>query len=238
MNVCGRKDRTEKKGEPMNVFETVKGSVTAREAAERYGIKVNHNGFARCPFHDDRIPSMKLGKRYYCFGCQAKGDVIDLTSKLFGLSAKDAAIKLAHDFNIPYDDGRNGTTTLSSKSLPATSIPASTPTSTSASAHEGESDDRRFLDAVWKCATVYIDYLSLLKKWRLEYAPADGADEWHPLFMETLHEKAHVEYLLDVLMNGSRIEVADLIIDEKDKIDGLEMRISQYRREGVIQSEL
>lgn len=34
----------------MNVFEAVKQSVTTRQAAEMYGIKVNRNGMAVCPF--------------------------------------------------------------------------------------------------------------------------------------------------------------------------------------------
>ncbi len=190
---------------PMNIFEAVKESVTAREAAERYGIKVNRNSLARCRFHDDRIPSMKIDKRYYCFGCQAKGDVIDFTSKLFGLSARDAAMKLAKDFNISYDG----------------EIRPAAPES----ACEGEPDDRRFLDAIWKCATVYIDYLSLLKRWRTEYAPAEGEYEWHPLFKEALQEEAHVEYILDVLMNGSLDDVTDLIIDVGKEVNDLEKRI-------------
>ena len=37
-----------------------------------------------CPFHSDNAPSMKLNDTYYyCFGCGATGDVIDLTAKLF-----------------------------------------------------------------------------------------------------------------------------------------------------------
>lgn len=42
-----------------SVFEVVKQSVTAREAAELYGIAVGRGGMACCPFHDDRHPSMK-----------------------------------------------------------------------------------------------------------------------------------------------------------------------------------
>ena len=61
----------------MNIFESVKAAVTTRQAAEHYGIEVNHHGMARCPFHDDRTPSMKLDTRYHCFGCGADGDVID-----------------------------------------------------------------------------------------------------------------------------------------------------------------
>ena len=87
-----------------NVFETVKQSVTIREAAERYGIEVRRNSMACCPFHDDKNPSMKLNEEYfYCFGCGATGDVIDLTARIYNLSPKEAAEKLAQDFGLIYD---------------------------------------------------------------------------------------------------------------------------------------
>ncbi len=44
----------------MNVFEAVKQSVTTRQAASYYGIRVGRNGMACCPFHNDRTPSMKV----------------------------------------------------------------------------------------------------------------------------------------------------------------------------------
>ena len=58
----------------MNVFEAVKQSVTTRQAAEHYGILVGRNGMCVCPFHDDKNPSMKVDRRFHCFGCQADGD--------------------------------------------------------------------------------------------------------------------------------------------------------------------
>ena len=57
----------------MNVFEVVKENVTARQAAEAYGLKEGRTGMACCPFHSDKSPSMKLDERYYCFGCGATG---------------------------------------------------------------------------------------------------------------------------------------------------------------------
>ena len=45
-------------------FKSVKGLVTAREAAEHYGLTVNRYGMALCPFHDDHKPSMKLDDRF------------------------------------------------------------------------------------------------------------------------------------------------------------------------------
>ena len=84
----------------MDLFDAVKSSVTTRYAAESYGVSVNRAGMACCVFHDDRTPSMKVDERYHCFGCGADGDVIDFTARLFDLSLKEAAEKLAADFNI------------------------------------------------------------------------------------------------------------------------------------------
>jgi DNA primase len=91
----------------VNLFKEVKVAVTARQVAERYGLKVNRAGMACCPFHDDRNPSMKLDDRFYCFGCGATGDAVDLTARLLDLTSKEAALQLASDFGIvPLEDGR------------------------------------------------------------------------------------------------------------------------------------
>ena len=82
----------------MNIFEAVKQSVTTRQAAEYYGIRVNRNGMAVCPFHRDKNPSMKVDRRFHCFGCQADGDVIDFTAHLYNLKPKEAAEKLVWIF--------------------------------------------------------------------------------------------------------------------------------------------
>ena len=85
----------------MNIFQEVKSYVTAKQAAEQYGIRVGRNQMACCPFHDDHHPSMKIDTNYYCFACGAKGDVIGLTAGLFGLSPYEAASKLIADFQLP-----------------------------------------------------------------------------------------------------------------------------------------
>lgn len=85
----------------MNIFQEIKTFVSAGKAAEQYGIKINRNKMACCPFHDDRHPSMKIDQNYFCFACGAKGDVIDFTARLFGISQFDAARKLIGDFELP-----------------------------------------------------------------------------------------------------------------------------------------
>ena len=59
---------------------------------------------ACCPFHNDKTPSMKLDRRYHCFGCGADGDVIDFAAALYGLRKKEAAVQLAQDFGLSYED--------------------------------------------------------------------------------------------------------------------------------------
>lgn len=91
----------------MRLFEAVKHSITTRQAAEAYSLRVNRAGKTNCLFHHDRTPSMKVDKRFHCFGCGADGDVIDFTAKLYGLDAKSAAEKLAADFQISYENNQS-----------------------------------------------------------------------------------------------------------------------------------
>lgn len=81
----------------LGFYSQVKAQVSTREAAEHYGYKVGRNGMMKCPFHDDRSPSMKVDQNFICFGCQEKGDVVRFVSKLFDLQPYDAAVKLTED---------------------------------------------------------------------------------------------------------------------------------------------
>ena len=193
----------------MNVFEAVKQSVTTRQAAERYGLNVNKNGMAVCPFHRDRHPSMKVDRRYYCFGCGATGDVIDFVSRLHGMSAKEAALMLAQDFFIPYED----------KEPPSRSRPKRNP--------RKESPEQQFKRMERHCFRVLSDYHNLLRRWKRDYAPKTPEEEWHPLFVEALQKQSHVEYLLDVLLFGETEEKAVLIMDYGKDVIQLEQRMAE-----------
>ena len=91
----------------MSIFTEVKELVSARQAAEYYGLKVNAHGMACCPFHDDHHPSLKLDRYYYCFGCGAKGDSINYVAQKFQLTQFGALQQMVQDFNLPVDTGRN-----------------------------------------------------------------------------------------------------------------------------------
>ncbi len=66
----------------MNIFEEAKATISLKQAAAHYGLEPTQNGMVRCPFHEDKHPSMKLNEDYfYCFGCGASGDVVELTRR-------------------------------------------------------------------------------------------------------------------------------------------------------------
>lgn len=201
----------------MNLFEAVKEAVPARTAAEHYGIKVRRNGMACCPFHSDRTPSMKLDRRFHCFGCQADGDVIDFTVKLFGLNPKEAAEKLAQDFGIFYDDrhycGRSNT--RASPLLPQLSA-----------VQEYQQAERRVYRA-------YCDYFHLLRKWKEDYAPQSPDEKWDERFVEACQKLSYVEYLLDTLLTGSIDERAAIVKEHGKDVIQLEKRISELTAGGT-----
>ena len=196
----------------MTVFEAVKQTITARQAAENYGIDVNRAGKAQCPFHNDRTPSMKVDKRFHCFGCGADGDVIDFTAKLYGLDAKSAAEKLAADFQISYThQGRKD----------ATKIPVPKKT-----------EVQMYRDLEARYFKVLSDYLHLLRHWERLYAPIPENKVWHPMFVEALQKKEHIEYLLDVLLYEPIEERAALIRDYGKEVIKLEQQLSELGNAG------
>ena len=197
----------------MNVFEAVRNSVTARQVAEHYGLKIVKGKMARCPFHNDRNPSLLLDRRYICFGCGEKGDAIDYAAKLFGIGKLDAAMQIASDFSISYD--KSGYKKVSKwKKKPVQKL----------------TQEQRFQMLEKKCFRILSDYLHLLKHWERKYAPQTMEQDWHPLFVEALQEKTKIEYHLDILLYAPLTERIALVTECGERILEIERRMEQYSR--------
>ena len=137
---------------PLSLYQTVKSAITVRQVGEMYGMEPDRHGMVCCPFHSDSDPSMKLNDTYYyCFGCGANGDAIDLTAKLFDLNPRQAAEKLASDFGLDPDKP------------PANAIALPPP-------KRGLTDEQ-WADIAY-CLRVLTDYLDLLHDWQERYKPA------------------------------------------------------------------
>ena len=127
---------------------------------------------------------MKVDSRFHCFGCGADGDVIDFTAKLFQLSLLQAVEKLAADF------GLSATGTFPSIRYKLVEKP---------------------LNPKEQFYKILCGYRSLLANWHMAYAPKNPEASLHPCFVASLHYADRVQYLLDILLQGSSHEKQQLL---------------------------
>ena len=191
----------------MTIFEAAKSMVTPRMAAEHYGMTVARNGMVCCPFHDDWHPSMKLyHDHFHCFGCQANGDVIEFTSKLFGITALEAAQKLAADFGIR-------------EARPSVLAKLKT--------YQTQAENEKL------CFRVLREYLHILQDWKKKYAPQTPQEEPHEHYVEACHMLECTQYMVDQLTIGSPKERTKLVADmmKDNKIALLQERLREIKEE-------
>ena len=127
---------------------------------------------------------MKVDSRFHCFGCGVDGDVIDFTAKMFQLSLRQAAEKLASDFGL----SATGTFPLIRYKLV-----------------------EKPLNQKEQFYKILCGYRSLLANWRMAYALKNPEASLHPCFVASLHYADRVQYLLDILLLGSLPEKQQLL---------------------------
>lgn len=196
----------------MTIYENIKAAISVKQAAEHYGLKVNRSGMTCCPFHNDRHPSLKLNEDYFfCFGCGAKGDVIDLVAKLFNLSSYDAAKKLVYDFGIDPDKPP------AAAALRKTKYPLA----------------KTFQNETLHCQRILCGYLHLLEHWKVQHAPKTPEDTFDDRFVEACQMLDYIEDLTDILTFAElevRVKTVDML--QKDgMIDRLEERLKRTEKE-------
>ena len=127
---------------------------------------------------------MKVDSRFHCFGCGVDGDVIDFTAKMFQLSLRQAAEKLASDFGL----SATGTFPLIRYKLV-----------------------EKPLNQKEQFYKILCSYRFLLANWRMAYAPKNPEASLHPCFVASLHYADRVQYLLDILLLGNLPEKQQLL---------------------------
>ena len=165
----------------MSIYTQIKETVSVKEAAERYGLSVTRHGMARCPFHEDHSPSLKLNEDYYyCFGCHASGDVIDFTANLLHLCKHHAAEQLAADFGIHLNEEVSARKPSAVPEVPK------------------DPNLAVFRNNEILCVQALGSYEWLLEEWMEEYAPEEPG-EFNPRYVHACHMLPPVKYLLDCL---------------------------------------
>lgn len=199
----------------MRIFEIIKENVNLREAAERYGVEVNHYGMALCPFHNARYPSLYVADdHYHCFACGEHGDVIDFVSKLFHLSLYDAAQKLAADFQL---------------------TPDKPPSAAALHAKRVQTEAQQLRENERLCFSVLSDYARVLRRWKVQYAPQSSDQPVHARFTEACHKLDETEYYLNILCVGDSHERAEVVQEQMadGKLDRLRQRLEEIHKEEI-----
>ena len=204
----------------MNIFQTVKGAVTARDAALQYGIPVNRNSMVCCPFHNDRHPSMKVDKGFYCFACGEKGDVITFAARLFDLTPLKTAEKLAVDFGIEIEKNEKRKHKYISKAKKSEVFKV-----------QQYNLEKEFDKWERKFSRVLSDYLHLLQEWKKKYAPQTDEEVWQDKFVEALKMETLINYYLDILLEGRLEERLEFLIDKGEDVLQIEKRLERDKRQ-------
>ena len=206
----------------MNIFEEVKGAVSVKDAAPFYGLAVKRNGMAVCPFHTDKNPSMKVDKRFHCFGCGADGDVINFVERLFGLSAIEAARKLAEDFhlNIPLEFHRESKEERQKRLQ-----------------NERELGRKRKIEEAfnrwWQntCNT-YAAYHRILHRWLIDFEPQGDLENVDERYVEACHQIDFISWRLDDMwFHWNSKEKLDFYMNGKQEVKRIEERVRQIESE-------
>ena len=131
--------------------------------------------------------------------------MIDLTSKLYGLSLYDAAKKLAYDFGITQDKP---------------------PDKAMQEKQNRKSEAQRLRENEKLCFSALLEYMKLLQEWKWLYAPRTPEDKHDDRFVEACHNLDYVEYLGDTLIGGDSYERNEVI--EMVMTDGKLKKLQTY----------
>ena len=91
----------------MALIEKIKSQVGIAEVLRKYAnLAPNGKGMCPCPLHKDESPSFKIynDKTFYCFGCNRRGDIIDLCAGINNIDMSKAITLLAKDYGITDDE--------------------------------------------------------------------------------------------------------------------------------------
>lgn len=197
-----------------SVFDAVRHHYTIVDVCELCGLELKRSGrrfVCCCPVHAEKTPSCTIfpeENRFFCFGCGAHGDAIELFRAAKGYSRPiDAALELAAAAGIPTDADKPR---IKQRGKPAT------PT------------DAQLLAAFETWQRTAFFWLRKYGMWAdlilEELRPRQTTDALHPLFVEALKNREFVRYLLDVLAVGTDADKVELFKLFKTEVDAIAKR--------------
>ncbi len=97
-----------------SVTQAIKDRINIKDLVGRY-VQLRHTGgnrwMAPCPFHQETKGSFSVNEEqgfFYCFGCQASGDIFDFYARINGIEFKEALEQLAQEAGVSLREHRPG----------------------------------------------------------------------------------------------------------------------------------
>lgn len=199
----------------MSLIREVKERADIVKVAELYGMKLNRAYKCVCPFHKEKTASLSISPQkqiWKCFGCGKGGDVISLVSELLNINALEAAKSINNTLGLGLDPNHKNTYFEINKYK------------------EKRKTEEMFKQWENKTFQLLCDYLHLLWKWEEEKAPKNIEEDPNELFVEAMHNKDYVEYLIDeIFINGTNKDKIWFWKHEKKVVRRIESRVRTYR---------
>lgn len=173
-----------------DIVQVIKQSVRCRDYMESCGIAFNRSGFACCPFHGEKEPSLKVYDRtnsWVCFGCHKGGDVINFARLYWNIGFKQACqyvadyakIDTGEDVQID-EDAEWGQSVMHGKAK-------------SKQVANVERDDRKEID-YWDAYDKWLDNERVIQ----EKAPKSRDEDFDPDFVQALINRQIYEQDLEL----------------------------------------
>lgn len=96
-------------------IRAIKEKISLVDIVGRY-VELKRNGLrfsGPCPFHQETKPSFSVNEEkgfFYCFGCQATGDLFEFYSRINGIDFRESVEQLAREagISVEFGDGKAG----------------------------------------------------------------------------------------------------------------------------------
>lgn len=199
----------------MSLIREVKERVNIVKVAELYGLKLNRAYKCVCPFHKEKTASLSISPQkqiWKCFGCGKGGDSISLVSELLNINALEAAKSINYTLGLGLDPNQKSNYFEINK-------------------YKNKQKTEEIFKK-WENQTFQLlcDYLHLLWKWEEEKAPKNMEEEPDDLFVEAMHNKDYIDYLIDsIFINGTNEDKIWFWKHEKKVVRRIESRVRTFR---------
>ncbi len=199
----------------MSLIREVKERADIVKVAELYGMKLNRAYKCVCPFHKEKTASLSISPQkqiWKCFGCNKGGDVISLISELLNINALEAAKSINYTLGLGLDPNQKSSYFQINK-------------------YKNRQKTEEMFKK-WELDTFILltDYLHLLWRWEEEYVPKNMEEDPNELFVEAMHNRDYIEYVIDtIFIEGTNEDKIWFWKHEKEVVKRIESRIRTYR---------